>query len=341
MSTALPSEAVDADAAERLQAQAWVWLRLLHSGQARVHDLDGLRRWLRAAPAHQAAFDQAKQQWTDFKPLSRTALRADAGLAQRHATLLAARQAPSRGTPGRRAFLGMAGAGALAGLVGFGLVHPPADLWPAAGEWGADLRTATGEQRRVTLEGRVGLMLNTRTSVRLRSAGSQAVGIDLLAGEAAIDLRASAHAFGVAAGAGRSFAEGGRFEVRHLDGRVCVTCIEGQVRIAHPAGERRLRSRQQTVYVADAIGAVVDIDAADATAWQKGELVFNETPLHEVIAEINRYRPGRIVLINTQVRDRPVTGSFFTASLDEALLQIRHGFGLQARALVGGVVVLS
>ena len=188
----------------------------------------------------------------------------------------------------------------------------------------------------MTLEGRVGLMLNTRTSVRLRGTG-----IDLLAGEAAIDLRASAQPFGVVAGAGRSVAEGGRFEVRHLDGRVCVTCIEGQVRIAHPAAERRLRARQQAVYTADAMGNAVDIDAADATAWQKGELVFNETPLHEVIAEINRYRPGRIVLMNTQLRDRPVTGSFFTASLDEALLQLRHGFGLQARTLVGGLVVLS
>lgn len=336
MSTALPSDALDAGATERLQAQAWVWLRLLHSGRARVHDLDGLRRWLRAAPAHQAAFDEAKQQWAALAPLSREALRADAGLAQRHAQLRAARPARTRGTPGRRAFLGMAGAGALAGLVGVALVHPPAELWPAAGEWGADLRTATGEQRTVTLEGRVGLMLNTRTSVRLRGTG-----IDLLAGEAAIDLRASAQPFGVVAGAGRSVAEGGRFEVRHLDGRVCVTCIEGQVRIAHPAAERRLRARQQAVYTADAMGNAFDIDAADATAWQKGELVFNETPLHEVIAEINRYRPGRIVLMNTQLRDRPVTGSFFTASLDEALLQLRHGFGLQARTLVGGLVVLS
>lgn len=341
MSTASPSDAVGAGASGSVQAQAWVWLRLLHSGQARVHDLDGLRRWLRAASAHQAAFDEAKQQWADFNPLSREALRADAGLAQRHAQVRATQQARSRGTPGRRAFLGMAGAGALAGLVGFGLVYPPAELWPAAGEWGADLRTATGEQRTVTLEGRVGLMLNTRTSVRLRSAGSQADGIELLAGEAAIDLRASARAFRVVAGAGRSVAEGGRFEVRHLDGRVCVSCIEGLVRIEHPAGERLLRARQQAVYVAASIGTAADIDAASVTAWHQGELVFSETPLHEVIAEINRYRPGRIVLLNTQLRDRPVTGSFFTASLDEALLQIRHGFGLQARTLVGGLVVLS
>ncbi len=55
-------------------------------------------------------------------------------------------------------------------------------------------------------------------------------------------------AFSVIAGAGRSLAESGRFEIRYLDGKVCVTCLEGSLRVEHPAGFRALQARQQMVY---------------------------------------------------------------------------------------------
>jgi len=102
-----------------------------------------------------------------------------------------------------------------------------------------------------------------------------------------------------------------------------------------------LQANQQTIYNNESISGIAGVDAVDASAWRKGELVFNQTPLAQVVDEINRYRPGRVVLLATAGRDRPVVGRFRIAILDEALLQIQHAFGLNARLLPAGVLVLS
>lgn len=316
------------------QRQAWVWLRLLHSGDVTTWDAEGFQRWLHANPAHRAAFSEAKRRWAIFKPVAGEVLRARAETAEFHE-----RSLHGQSFMGRRAFLGAAvSAAAVAGVA---VAFPPADLWPSPAEWGADYRTSTGEQRVVALNDVTQVTLNTQTSIRRQTTGDETVGIDLLAGEAAIDLSAGGKRFAVSAGVGRSLAEAGRFEVRHLEGKVCVTCIDGAVRVDHPSGSRSLQAGQQTVYDKRLLAGIVGIDTAKASAWRSGELVFNQTKLIDVLAEINRYRPGRVLLMNDAVRNQPVSGSFYIASLDQALSQLQHTFDLNSRSLPGGLLVLS
>lgn len=321
---------------DELQEQAWVWLRLLNSGDVKSWDVEGFQRWLQANPAHQAAFSAAKQQWDTFKPVAGAVLRRSADAAAFHERTLHGR------LRSRRAFLGAAiSAAAVAGIA---VIHPPADLWPAPGEWGADYRTVTGEQREIALTEQIRVTLNTQTGIRRQTDGDQTIGIDLLTGEAAIDLpvaSAGSRPFVVVAGRGRSFADAGRFEVRYLDGKVCVTCIEGEVRVEHDLGIRRLTARERTLYDDRMLSAVASIDPRQASAWRKGELVFDNTRLADVIEEINRYRPGRIVLVNASLRDKPVSGSFYVSSLDHALTLLQRTFDLNGRSLPGGLFLLS
>lgn len=325
--------------AERTRQEAWEWLRLFHSGAVKPQDADRFRRWVASSPSHAAAFGEARAQWGVIGPAAAGLLRANAQAAAFHARHLSRPMLP------RRAFLSAAaGAAAMAGVAGVAVFHPPAGLWPAPAEWGADYRTATGEQLVVDLTERVHVTLNTQTRIRRQTVGGQTTGIDLLAGEAAFDLPAGAgggRPFGVVAGVGRSLVESGRFEVRYLNARVCVTCIEGAVRVEHAAGTRELRARQQTVYDGSSVSSVALVGAANLSAWRKGELVFTQTRLSDVLDEINRYRPGRVMLMNAAARNRPVTGSFYIASLDLALAQLQHAFVLNARLLPGGVVLLS
>ena len=319
--------------------QAWEWLRLFHSGAVKPQDAERFKRWVARSHLHAAALREAKAQWAALGPAAAELLRTNAEAAAFHA-----RHRPRPALP-RRAFLGAAaGAAAMAGVAGVAVFRPPAGLWPAAGEWGADYRTATGEQLVVDLSERVQVTLNTQTRIRRRTADGHTTSVELLAGEAAFDLPSRGRgeqAFGVVAGAGRSLAAAGRFEVRYLHDKVCVTCIEGAVRVEHPAGTRELGARQQTVYDGKSVSGVALVGGANLAAWRKGALVFTETRLSDVLDEINRYRPGRVLLMNTAARDRPVTGSFYIASLDLALAQLQHAFDLQARALPGGVIVLS
>ncbi|MDC8757693.1 FecR family protein [Janthinobacterium fluminis] len=328
-----PRKNSHATSPSELDAQAWNWLRLLTSGDAREVDAQQFRRWVKSSPLHQAAYHDVKRRWDAIEAPARELLR----VKPEAATVDACR--PRLVLGGRRAFLGAAmSAAAVAGVA---VAHPPLGLWPGLDEWSADDRTATGEQRALALSGGVDVMLNTRTSMRRQTDGGKLVGLDLLIGEASIDVRDGGQALTVVAGVGRSLLESGRIEVRHLNGKVCVSCIEGAVRVEHPAGARELYARQQIVYGASSLGDIASIDPKTVSAWRQGMLVFNQAPLADVVDEINRYRPGRVVLMNDAVRNKPVSGRFFTASLDLALWQLQEAFQLHARPLPAGLLLLS
>ncbi len=330
------SPAEDADSApDRLEAEAFLWIERLDAGGMTRPELQAFKRWQGRSQAHAAAFEQAKRQWHATRPALSALLQADPDKAARHARL--ARQPAHQ--PSRRAFLGAAVG--MATVAGIAVTKPPLGLWPSPSEWVADYRTGTGEQRTVTPADGVALVLNTRTSVKRKDGADGSAGIDLVTGEAAIDLEREGRPFVVAAGVGRSFASAGRFEVRNLQDQVCVTCIKGRLSVEHPAGTRSLQSGQQVIYSRQRVGDVVSVDTAITSAWREGELVFNQTPLAQVIAEINRYRPGRVMLMGDSQDRRPVVGRFRIAVLDEALLQLQHAFGLSVRSLPGGVLVLS
>ncbi len=332
MTSSTPSSGGGPDSADAVRAEARIWLERLALGGVTQADMRAFRRWQGASDAHAAAFEEAKRRWHALKPVAGELLRTDARAAARHERLVRGRQ-----VMGRRAFLGAAvGAAAVAGVA---IMHPPLGLWPAPAEWGADYRTATGEQRAVALADRVNVVLNTGTSIR--RADGDAGGISLLGGEAAIDLAASAEPFSVQAGPGRVLAESGRFQVRYLAGQACVTCLDGMVRVEHPMGARVLQAREQVLYDDRMVSGTVGIEPDEVSAWRRGELLFRRTPLAQVVDEINRYRPGRVVLMNDAKRDVPVSGRFRTAVLDEAILQLQHTFDLRARELPAGVLLLS
>ncbi|WP_422086132.1 FecR family protein [Variovorax sp.] len=329
------------DKTAQVQREAQAWLRRLASGEATQRDVEGFRRWQEASELHASAFAEAKRLWKVLDPAIAQMMAAQPALLAEHRQ--ATQQKARRPVLARRAFLGAAMSAA-----GVAAVYPPLGLWPSISEWNADFRTATGEQRAVELADGIDLMLNTQTSVQRQTIDGRTIGIDLIAGETAVDLSSAsassasaARPFRVVAGAGRSEAQAGRFEVRFLDGSACVTCIEGNVRVTHAMGARTLQAGQQVVYDAVSIGGATDVQGADVSAWRTGVLVFRQTPLAHVVAEINRYRPGRVVLLARGLADRAVSGRFAIASLDTVLVQIQRSYDLEARTLPGGVLVLS
>jgi transmembrane sensor len=86
---------------------------------------------------------------------------------------------------------------------------------------------------------------------------------------------------------------------------------------------------------------LTSIDPAVVTAWKDGVLVFHETRLSEAIAEINRYRPGRIILTNAALGHRLFNARFRIKDVDGVTAQIQQVFGASATALPGGIVLLG
>lgn len=318
-----------------IERQARTWIRLIASGQATLRDADAFKQWCAASAQHARAYAAEQRLWGQMAPAGQAVLRQ-----QRE-------QAASRSGRagwGRRAFLGTALGGAGAAAVA-AVVAPPFRLWPAWDEWTADYRTDTGDRRQFGLGERVQVDMNTQTSIALRAEQPGAVRVELISGEAAFDGQASPTAVtvmaGTGSGAGSVQARGARFELRHLDGTVCVTCLAGSVRVALGSGATVLGPNQRLLYDKHGLGAVQQIDPAETSAWRQGSLVFRQAPLAEVVAEINRYRRGRVVLLDAPRQASALSGRFEIRDMDKVLVQIEKAFGLTATHLPGNVVLLG
>ncbi len=326
MTTADPQNDLDP-----LQRETHRWVALLVSGEATTDDADALRAWLQQSPAHEQAFVSATAQWRNFGPAGRALLEAD-----QLSTLT-----PPAPLVSRRAMLG--GLSIAAACVGgYAVVRPPLNLWPSLSELTADFRTAKGEQRRIVLADNVSMRLNTDTSVSIAGSTRSAAEVELITGEAVFEVPArSGRSLAVLSGDGRSVTMKGRFEVRNFGSAICVTCYNGDVSIAQGSESATIRANQQLRYDDAGLQPVRSVDTEEVAAWQQGVLVFRLTPPSDVIAEINRYRPGRVILMNSELGTNPVNARFRIQRIDEALLWIEQAFGAKARSLPGGIVLLS
>lgn len=272
-------------------------------------DAKALKAWCAQSPEHAQAFEQAKTLWQRLGA--------------------AAEQAERPRHFGRRAFLGGAiAASAAVVMVNVGVPGGFAGLT-------ADYRTEVGEQRQVLLSEGVSLELNTQT--RISRVGQ---GIELLEGEVEV-LADVAQPLKVQAGQGWLSAAQARFNVRHTDRNVCVTCIEGWLSVDVAGRNVRLESGRQLTYGAAGMGEVTSVDAHAVVAWREQVLVFNNATLATVVDEINRYRPGMLVLLNKELGKRRVQARFSLQQLAGVALLIRDAYGARCTELPGGVVLLS
>ncbi|WP_219210925.1 FecR family protein [Variovorax boronicumulans] len=326
----MSEEVNDSAEQQAIRRQARQWVVRLASHAADADDALAFRRWCERSRDHASAFVQARAVWQDLRPAAQHVQRAEvARAAQRDA-----------GRFGRRAFLGAA----LAGTAAWAVVRPPLGLWPALGDLAADLRTGTGEQREwVTPEGIV-VQLNTRTRMDLRAAEGGVARLELLEGEAEIrtDLDGAAPAVQVRAGDGLITAQRARFNVRFIDGEVCVTCLAGRVDVRRgEAASTAVDVDRQLLYARARPGVARPADAAAVSAWRRRQLVFDQTPLAEVVAEVNRYRPGKLILTSTEIGRKRVQASFSIDRLDDVIALVREVYRLDVTTLPGGIVLLG
>lgn len=314
-----------------LRDEALAWIRRLNTGEASDVDIAELDRWRAKSPEHAREFSEAALLWTVLGEAAKKAA------AQGLAPAVNVGSGVLANRPGRRAFL--IGGGALAASVAGALaVRPPFGLWPSLSELTADYHTKTGERQRIDVAAHVSVDLNTRTSIDLRSAAQ----IELLAGEAAIAKKDdSRRELVVFAGNGRVAATDASFNVRKDGSAVSVTCISGEVHVHCGPGLIAIREGQQIDYDQRGLGEVAAIDPEVVTAWQRGLLIFRRTPLSQVIDEMNRYRSGRIILLDGDLAQRQVVANFRLDRIDDAVEFISKAMNVPIRSLPGGIVLVG
>lgn len=318
------------DEGEALRRQAADWISKISLDGASESDIAALRAWRERSPDHAAAFAAVARTWRALDPVL--------ALSRQEAAFAGVR--PRSAIIGRRAVLGgMLGAAAAAAVL---MVRPPYGLWPSISELRADYRTGTGEQRTLSVGETAAVELNTETSIALRPGIGGDSGIELIAGEAAVAKRGGADTeFVVTAADGRTTAREATFNIRRDGDTVGVTCLSGTVRVAQRGRLRDVAMGQQVIYAASGLGMPVSVDPGVVAAWRDGMLVFHDQSVARIIDEVNRYRPGRILLVNAALGRRLVTARFEINQLDDVIVQMNRVFGARVTALPGGVVLLG
>jgi transmembrane sensor len=319
-----------------LLRQALAWVIHLHSGSATSDDAAALGLWRQRSAEHEAAFRDAVRLWRSFGDATRKLASEELVNVERWRPPLA------RDRLSRRALIGGAMAAAASVAAGYVVVRPPMGLWPSFEELSADYRTGKGERRNIALADNVSLTLNTQTSVAIRSEqGAQR--IELISGEAAVQAERDAPVpLVINAAGGRVTARRASFNVKCLDRAVSVSCIEGGVEVEWKGQRVALSEEQQISYSAETgLGRASQADIEQANAWQKGLLIVRDWPVGRLVEEINRYRPGRIVVMDEQLARRMISGTFHLDHLDDFIAQAHGLFGATARSLPGGIVLLS
>jgi transmembrane sensor len=297
-------------------AAAWA----LRQDQGEMTEADERRfaAWLDQDPAHLAAYDDVL--W------GLDAAVRHAGAAEMQALRTAALSARK---PRRTPFVwaGGAVAAAAAGLVFWTVTSHPGPIQgvPASGAQdprAAVYATAIGGRSAITLPDGSVATLDTDSQIRIAYGASER-GVYLLKGQALFDVaHGKATPFQVYAKGQRIRAVGTRFNVRIEGAEVRVSMAEGRVTVspvpspgretAPPGDERTLVAGEALVAGPTRPSVVRAVDVRQVASWKGGVLVFNDTPLSDAVAEINRYTLRPIAIADTAVGSYRVSGVFKT-----------------------------
>nr|WP_274706127.1 MULTISPECIES: FecR domain-containing protein [unclassified Pseudomonas] len=309
------------------------WLSLLHDRPSTGDQLT-FSQWLRADPAHAQAYAQAQVLWELSEGPAQTLADEEALALQGY---LEAMDRPRR-SPVLRWSGVFAMAACLLLMVSLGTGWQ-AQRW--LDDLGADFVSAPGEIRTVTLADQSQVTLDA----------DSAIAVDFSHGERHVQLRRGAGFFSVshtgapfvvAAENGEARVLGTQFEVRLQPQGAQVTVLSGRVGVtASRDGEQQiLTAGQQVAYGEGAAEKLHAVDSEAQLAWRQGWLTYYKSTLAEVVEDLRRYYPGRIVLLNDELAARKVSGSFPSKDPQAVLNSLQGVLGFEQHRVLGHLIIL-
>ncbi|MBX8571901.1 FecR family protein [Pseudomonas lijiangensis] len=313
---------------------ALAWLSVLHD-QPDYADQLAFSQWLQADPAHVQAYGKAQVLWElSEAPAARLASEDAVALY----ALLRAMDAPPPRRNLQRWSVGLAMAACLMLMIAMGAGWQP-QRW--ADDFGADYVSAPGQIRTVTLADNSQVTLDADSAIAVNfSRGERHV--QLRRGAAFFKVTHTGEPFVVDAHTGETRVLGTQFEVRLEPEGAQVTVLSGRVGVKAAGGleQRILEAGQQVAYDQTTTSVPKGIDSESLLAWRQGWLNYYRTPLAEVIDDLSRYYPGRIVLLNDQLAAKRISGSFPSKDPQAVLNALQSVVGFETYSMLDRVIVL-
>ncbi|WP_060513372.1 FecR domain-containing protein [Pseudomonas sp. NBRC 111124] len=294
-----------AEAREVVRAAAR-WLALLESGEASQADLQRLARWRASDGLHESAWQKAQLLRQRFSQLP-------AELAM--ATL-------DRPEASRRALLKQA--------LGIAALMPTA--WLLSRQlpleaWTADVHTAVGERRQLTLSDGTTLQLNTDSAVNINLKAGR---IRLVRGEVAVNVPEAVN-LSLQVPFGQVGISGAEVCVRLFD-KACRVLVSRGVATLQPLRGTAitLQAGHQASLQATGLGPISAVDDL-LLGWRDGMLRLDDRPLGDLLHELRRYRAGLLRWAPELERLR-VTGTFRLDDTDRVLALLAASLPLVVHA---------
>ncbi|MFJ2364203.1 FecR family protein [Pseudomonas sp. NPDC087697] len=312
---------------------ALAWLSLLHD-QPSSGDQATFSRWLQADPAHAEAYARAQVVWELSEVPARTLAEEEAFALQGYLNAMNR----SRRSSVRRWSGGLAMAACLLLMVSLGAGWQPS-RW--LDDLGADYVSAPGEVRSVTLADQSRVTLDA----------DSAIAVDFSHGERHVQVRRGAAFFSVThtgepfvvdAEKGEARVLGTQFEVRLQPVGAQVTVLSGRVGVTPTKGAEQqvLTAGQQVSYGAGTAAKLHAVDSDAQLAWRQGWLNYYKSPLADVVKDLGRHYPGRIIVLNDDLAARRISGSFPSKDPQAVLDSLQGVLGFEQHSLLGRVIIL-
>ncbi len=205
---------------------------------------------------------------------------------------------------------------------------------------GREYATAAGQRLSVTLVDGTRLTLAPASRMRVGANYGRDIREVTLEGEAFFHVRHDAkQPFIVRTSSTVTRDLGTAFDVRAYRGDSITRVVvrQGRVAVAAPAARRAVaggvgdRGAQVELGAGEAgeigpqglIGSVRAVRVDESLAWVDGHLVFRDTPLRDVLAELARWYDLEIMPVDPSLAERPVTATFEESSgAEEALADL-------------------
>lgn len=289
--------------------EAAAWLARLQSPERTAATGQAFRRWLGSGAGRDKAFGESTAVWEGLRTAGRE-------FRQRRRTRL----------------VGIAAA--LAAIVTTITLFT---VWRSS-EHELVYQTAVGEQRFSILPDGTQVTLNTNSLLKVAFAGSTR-DVTLVSGEALFDVaKDPAKPFVVHVDDREVRALGTSFVVYKTDDSFAVTLFEGKVSVGpHREAEKGITASPGVVVLepgqrwnlkSRTVQQLTPLQLDAATQWRRQEVVFNETPLPEAVAEMNRYTERPMSITDARLDGRSVSGVFRIGDTDSFINTLTALYGV-------------
>jgi len=313
----------------RIRREAADWLARLGAG-ADGENHAAFRRWYEADRRHAEAYDRMAAIWSG-------ASRIDASPAPATSNETTLR------VPRRTFGFAMAACLVCGIALALLLVLGPRWLPNSAGQQLQSFATAVGEIREIALPDGSRLVLDTGSRVEARFTTSERL-LTLTEGRARFIVAHESRPFIVRAASNEVVATGTIFDVSLIQDRVAVVLLQGSVEVRQRRGGRsggaqRLEAGQRLV-IAGEEQPVRQPATRGETLWPTRMLEFDDTPLQEAVALVNRYSRIQLRLGGGRIGDLRVSGAYRAGDVSGFARSLAAAFSLRVETQPDGSLLL-